>query len=75
VRYTFSTIALYRQAFFAPPQCAIPVGNPGGVKAPLAAMLRQAMDNGRVSAELYTGPWTDVGTPARLEQLNLAATP
>jgi NDP-sugar pyrophosphorylase family protein len=23
-----------------------------------------------VSAELFTGEWTDVGTPERLEQLN-----
>jgi len=40
------------------------------VKAPLAAMLRAAMDNGRVSASLYNGAWTDVGTPERLAQLN-----
>ncbi len=69
-RYTFSTIALYKRAFFEAPWCAIPVGNPQGVKAPLAAMLRAAMDNGAVSASLYTGAWTDVGTPERLAQLN-----
>jgi MurNAc alpha-1-phosphate uridylyltransferase len=28
------------------------------------------MDNHQVSAELYTGPWTDVGTPQRLAELN-----
>jgi MurNAc alpha-1-phosphate uridylyltransferase len=32
------------------------------------------MDNGLVSATLYTGPWVDVGTPQRLEELN-ASTP
>ena len=69
-RYTFSTIALYKRAFFESPWCAIPAGNPDGVKAPLAAMLRAAMDNGAVSASLYTGAWTDVGTPERLAQLN-----
>ena len=69
-RYTFSTIALYKRAFFEAPWCAIPAGNPDGVKAPLAAMLRAAMDNGAVSASLYTGAWTDVGTPERLAQLN-----
>ncbi len=69
-RYTFSTIALYKRAFFEAPWCAIPIGNPAGVKAPLAAMLRAAMDNGVVSAPLYTGAWTDVGTPERLAQLN-----
>ena len=69
-RYTFSTIALYKRAFFEAPWCDIPAGNPAGVKAPLAAMLRAAMDNGAVSASLYTGAWTDVGTPERLAQLN-----
>jgi N-acetyl-alpha-D-muramate 1-phosphate uridylyltransferase len=69
-RYTFSTIALYKRAFFEAAWCNIPAGNPDGVKAPLAAMLRAAMDNGMVSATLYTGAWTDVGTPERLAQLN-----
>jgi MurNAc alpha-1-phosphate uridylyltransferase len=65
-RYTFSTIALYRKAFFD----VLPFGNPQGIKAPLAPLLRSAMDNQKVSAELYTGPWTDVGTPERLAELN-----
>lgn len=69
-KYTFSTIGLYRRALFAPPWCDIPAGNPAGAKAPLAPILRAAMDNGRVSAELHAGPWTDVGTPERLSQLN-----
>lgn len=69
-KYTFSTIGLYRAALFAPPYCGIPTGNPAGLKAPLAPILRAAMDNELVSAELYTGPWTDVGTPERLLQLN-----
>jgi MurNAc alpha-1-phosphate uridylyltransferase len=71
-RYTFSTIALYKRAFFEAAWCPIPAGNPDGVKAPLAAMLRAAMENGAVSASLYTGAWTDVGTPERLAQLNAA---
>jgi N-acetyl-alpha-D-muramate 1-phosphate uridylyltransferase len=33
--------------------------------------LRAAMDNDMVSASLYTGAWTDVGTPERLAQLNM----
>lgn len=69
-RYTYSTIGLYRKALFAPPWCSIPEGNPQGLKAPLAALLRVAMDNQRLSAELYQGAWTDVGTPARLDELN-----
>lgn len=69
-KHTFSTIGLYRAALFAPPYCDIPGGNPAGRKAPLAPILRAAMDNELVTAELYTGPWTDVGTPERLAQLN-----
>lgn len=69
-RYTYSTIALLRAELFAAPWCDIPPGNPGGIKAPLAPLLRRAMDNGRVSAQVYTGRWTDVGTPERLAELN-----
>jgi len=69
-RFTFSTIALYRSAFFAPPNCMIPAGNPAGVHAALAPMLRAAIDKAQVSAELYLGAWTDVGTPERLASLN-----
>ena len=68
-RYTYSTIGLYRAALFAEPFCAIPQGNPDGIKAPLAPLLRRAMDEGRVRASLYTGSWTDVGTPERLAEL------
>jgi MurNAc alpha-1-phosphate uridylyltransferase len=69
-RYTYSTIGLYRHTLFEPPWCDIAPGNPHGVKAPLAPLLRRAMDNQQVSAELYAGPWTDVGTPQRLAELN-----
>jgi MurNAc alpha-1-phosphate uridylyltransferase len=68
--YTFSTIALYRRAFFDTPYCDIVPGNPQGTAAPLAPLLRAAMNCGQVGAILYTGPWTDVGTPERLAQLN-----
>jgi N-acetyl-alpha-D-muramate 1-phosphate uridylyltransferase len=69
-RLTYSTVGLYRHAFFAPPYCDIVAGNPHGTKAPLAPMLRMAMDQRRVSARRYTGLWVDVGTPQRLAQLN-----
>ena len=69
-RYTYSTIGLYRAELFSPPWCDIAPGNPQGTPAPLAPLLRRAMDAGRVSAELYLGEWTDVGTPERLAQLN-----
>ncbi|TNF63331.1 MAG: nucleotidyltransferase family protein [Burkholderiales bacterium] len=72
-RWTFSTIGLYRRELFQDPWCGIPAGNPQGVVAPLAPLLRQAMDAGQVSAGLYTGAWTDVGTPERLAELNAAA--
>jgi MurNAc alpha-1-phosphate uridylyltransferase len=69
-KYTFSTIALYRAAFFGLPHCDIAPGNPQGLKVALAPLLRAAMRAGRVSAELYEGAWTDVGTPERLAELN-----
>ncbi|ABM35120.1 nucleotidyltransferase family protein [Paracidovorax citrulli] len=69
-RYTYSTLALLRADLFAEPWCDIPAGNPGGAAAPLAPLLRRAMDQGRVTASLYTGRWTDVGTPERLAALN-----
>ena len=71
-RHTFSTYALYRRALFEPPWCDILPGNPQGTAAPLAPLLRRAIDAGQVSAELYTGAWTDVGTPERLAALNAA---
>ncbi len=72
-RYTFSTMALYKQAFFA--DCGIVPGNPDGIKAPLAPLLRRGMDNGCVSATLFAGTWVDVGTPARLAELNSGDSP
>jgi MurNAc alpha-1-phosphate uridylyltransferase len=69
-KYTFSTIALYRKSLFSLPYCDIPAGNPEGVKAALAPQLRKAIAAQQVSGELYTGTWTDVGTPERLAQIN-----
>jgi N-acetyl-alpha-D-muramate 1-phosphate uridylyltransferase len=66
-RYTYSTTALLRKQLFA----SIPSGNSQGEKLPLAPMLRAAMERGEVSAELYEGPWVDVGTPQRLAELNV----
>ena len=69
-RYTYSTIALLRAELLAAPWCDIPPGNPAGMAVPLAPLLRRAMDQGRVGASIYTGRWTDVGTPERLAELN-----
>ena len=67
-RYTYSTIGLYRRSLFD----GLPAGNPDGLSVPLAPLLRAAMARGQVSAELYAGAWTDVGTPERLAALNQA---
>lgn len=69
-RLTFSTLALYKRAFFDSRITGIPPGNPEGQAAALAPMLRAAMARRVVSGEVYTGRWTDVGTPDRLAQLN-----
>jgi N-acetyl-alpha-D-muramate 1-phosphate uridylyltransferase len=69
-RYTYSTIGLYRRELFALPWLDIPAGNPQGLAAALGPLLRRAMEQGRVSAELWQGDWTDVGTPGRLARLN-----
>ena len=72
-RLTYSTIGLYRRALFEPPWCDIHPGNPQGTAAPLAPLLRRAMDAGRVTASRFDGAWTDVGTPERLAELNATA--
>ncbi|MGE5321075.1 MAG: N-acetylmuramate alpha-1-phosphate uridylyltransferase MurU [Hyphomicrobiaceae bacterium] len=59
---TFSGIGVYHRALF--------VHTAAGVKAPLAPLLRRAIDAGRVSGEHYSGQWVDVGTPARLSALD-----
>jgi MurNAc alpha-1-phosphate uridylyltransferase len=61
-------MALYKRSFFD--SCGLPAGNPQGIAAPLAPLLRAAMDLGQVSGEVYAGEWADVGTPERLAQLN-----
>jgi MurNAc alpha-1-phosphate uridylyltransferase len=70
VRLTYASIGLFKQDFFKNPIVDIEYGNPGGARAALAPFLRRAMDLGLVSAELFNGSWTDVGTPERLNELN-----
>jgi MurNAc alpha-1-phosphate uridylyltransferase len=62
--FTFGGIAVYRSAFFA--------GCQDGV-FPIMPLWRRAMAAGLCSAQLYTGPWEDVGTPDRLAAVNAAA--
>ncbi|MGB5211367.1 MAG: nucleotidyltransferase family protein [Gammaproteobacteria bacterium] len=59
-RLTFSGIGLYRPALFA--EC-----RPG--RFALAPLLSNAMAEGRVSGQIHTGVWQDVGTVDRLRAL------
>ncbi len=60
--HTFAGIGLYSPQLFS--------HIASGHKAPLAPLLRAAMDRNRVSGELHRGLWHDVGTPERLAALN-----
>jgi MurNAc alpha-1-phosphate uridylyltransferase len=60
-KLTFSGVAVYNRCFFEQVS--------GGVK-PLAPMWRTAINQGLISAQHFTGQWTDVGTPERLTKLN-----
>jgi len=60
-KLTVCGIAVYRKCFFTQMN--------SGVK-PLLPLWRTAINHGQVSAQYYTGPWTDVGTPQRLIELN-----
>ncbi|WP_251373369.1 N-acetylmuramate alpha-1-phosphate uridylyltransferase MurU [Polynucleobacter sp. MWH-UH2A] len=63
-KLTFSGIGIYHKDLFQ----NIEIGSP----AKLAPLLRAAMDQNKVSGEKYLGPWHDVGTPQRLQELNAA---
>lgn len=62
-RYTYSGIGYYHPTFFE--QVAT------NAAVPLGPLLREHIDAGHLSAELYDGLWTDVGTPERLQELTL----
>jgi MurNAc alpha-1-phosphate uridylyltransferase len=68
-RLTFSGIGIYQAALFD--------SLTANQAAPLAPLLRQAIDASAVSGEHHPGLWIDVGTPERLEALagHLASTP
>jgi MurNAc alpha-1-phosphate uridylyltransferase len=59
--YTYSGIGLYTPQFFA--------GYTEGIRA-LAPILKEKIARQKISGELHHGAWTDVGTVARLQQLN-----
>jgi MurNAc alpha-1-phosphate uridylyltransferase len=60
--YTYSGIGIYSADLF---------NNMPDGKAALAPILRTISQQGLISAELYTGKWTDVGTLERLQQLEI----
>jgi N-acetyl-alpha-D-muramate 1-phosphate uridylyltransferase len=62
VKFTFSGMGAYRADLFA---ALVP-----GTKHALAPLLREEMARGRVGGEHFSGDWTDVGTPARLAELD-----
>lgn len=63
-KLTFSGIGLYHRDLFKDLELNTP--------AKLAPLFREAMTKNRVFGEKYTGPWHDVGTPQRLQELNAA---
>ena len=63
-KLTFSGIGIYHKDLFKD----LEFGSP----AKLAPLLRTAMEQNKVSGEKYIGPWHDVGTPQRLQELNAA---
>ncbi|MDO5531018.1 nucleotidyltransferase family protein [Sutterella sp.] len=58
-KYTFSSLAAYHPALFR--------GVPDG-RAKLFPWLLGAVDAGRVTGELFSGRWANVGTPVELER-------
>lgn len=62
LRHTYANLALCRDELCA----RIPVGT----VAPLGPLLFDGMRQARISAELYTDRWENVGTPEQLNALN-----
>lgn len=59
--YTFSGIGYYTPTLFA----SLAYG-----RAPLAPLLRRAIEEKKVTGEHYKGVWKDIGTPERLAEVN-----
>lgn len=62
-KLTFSGVGVYHPALFAtvPPDQAVK----------LAPLLRQAISAGKISGSHFSGKWLDIGTPERLQQLDI----
>ncbi len=64
-RWTYANFALMRRAL-----CAhLPVGE----KAALGPLLKAAIQDRQIGAEVYTGAWHNIGTPAQLAALDRSA--
>jgi N-acetyl-alpha-D-muramate 1-phosphate uridylyltransferase len=61
LKLTYSGIGVFYPHFFE--NC-----NPG--RAPLAPLLHQSSQAQRLSGQHFTGLWSDIGTPARLKEIN-----
>lgn len=61
-RLTFSGVGVYHPALFD--------SVTRGQAAKLAPLLKEAMQQQRVTGQHHPGLWHDIGTPARLEQLD-----
>ena len=61
--FTFSGVAVYRPDFFSGLTAA---------KQPLKPLLDAGIVESKVTGEIYTGTWVDVGTPQRLKALDEA---
>lgn len=59
--HTFSGIALYHPKLFNDKQV---------IKQSIVPLIHQQVKNQRVSGEIYTGIWYDIGTPERLQRIN-----
>lgn len=70
-RHTWSCVALVHRSFVTDLMADLPLG----AKAPLKPYLDRAVGEGRMGAELYPGPWADVGTPERLAALQPGPAP
>jgi MurNAc alpha-1-phosphate uridylyltransferase len=64
-RYTWASVGLFKAALFD--------GLPPGTRKPLRPLLDVAIARQRLGAELWHGPWTDVGTAGRLASLDTSA--
>ena len=59
---TYSGIGVYSAEFFAGVQAG---------KFPLAPMLREYIAEGKITGERFEGDWQDIGTPQRLNDLDV----